>query len=48
MPAIRHKKHRQQAGSYEKRPLSRRGFTPFAIWRIIVGTAGLIALWLVG
>jgi len=21
LPAIRHKKHRQQAGSYEKRPL---------------------------
>ena len=28
--------------------VSRRGFTPFAIWRIVVGTAGLIGLWLVG
>ena len=28
--------------------VSRRGFAPFAIWRIVVGTAGLIGLWLVG
>ncbi|MEK1869862.1 MAG: undecaprenyl-diphosphate phosphatase, partial [Ensifer adhaerens] len=28
--------------------VSRRGFTPFAIWRIIVGIAGLIGLWLLG
>lgn len=28
--------------------VSRRGFTPFAIWRIVVGTAGLIGLWLFG
>ncbi|MDK1384056.1 Undecaprenyl-diphosphatase [Ensifer psoraleae] len=28
--------------------VSHRGFTPFAIWRIIVGVAGLIGLWLLG
>ena len=28
--------------------VSRRGFAPFAIWRIVIGTAGLIGLWLVG
>ena len=28
--------------------VSRRVFAPFAIWRIVVGTAGLIGLWLVG
>ncbi|MBP1857981.1 undecaprenyl-diphosphate phosphatase [Rhizobium herbae] len=28
--------------------VSNRGFAPFAIWRIIVGTAGLIGLWLIG
>ncbi len=28
--------------------VSRRGFTPFAIWRILVGTAGLVGLWLLG
>ncbi|MGQ7792112.1 undecaprenyl-diphosphate phosphatase [Faunimonas sp. B44] len=28
--------------------VSHRGFTPFAIWRIVVGTAGLIALWAFG
>ncbi|KQY13275.1 undecaprenyl-diphosphate phosphatase [Rhizobium sp. Root482] len=28
--------------------VSNRGFAPFAIWRIIVGCAGLIGLWLVG
>ncbi len=28
--------------------VSNRGFAPFAIWRILVGTAGLIGLWLVG
>lgn len=28
--------------------VSRRGFTPFAIWRIVVGTAGLIGLWMLG
>ncbi|MDW5318160.1 undecaprenyl-diphosphate phosphatase [Rhizobium sp. PL01] len=28
--------------------VSSRGFAPFAIWRIIVGTAGLIGLWLFG
>jgi len=28
--------------------VSHRGFAPFAIWRIIVGTAGLIGLWLLG
>ncbi|QRM53973.1 undecaprenyl-diphosphate phosphatase [Sinorhizobium sp. BG8] len=28
--------------------VSRRGFTPFAFWRILVGTAGLIGLWLFG
>lgn len=28
--------------------VSNRGFAPFAIWRIIVGTAGLIGLWLLG
>ena len=28
--------------------VSRRGFAPFAIWRIVVGTSGLIGLWLVG
>ncbi|MCA1438776.1 undecaprenyl-diphosphate phosphatase [Ensifer sp. IC4062] len=28
--------------------VSNRGFTPFAIWRIIVGVAGLIGLWLLG
>ncbi|MBZ8132953.1 undecaprenyl-diphosphate phosphatase [Afifella sp. IM 167] len=28
--------------------VSRHGFTPFAWWRIAVGTAGLIGLWLVG
>jgi undecaprenyl-diphosphatase len=27
--------------------VSRHGFTPFAWWRIVVGTAGLIGLWLV-
>ena len=28
--------------------VSSRGFAPFAIWRIVIGTAGLIGLWLVG
>jgi undecaprenyl-diphosphatase len=28
--------------------VSRHGFAPFAWWRIVVGTAGLIGLWLVG
>ncbi len=28
--------------------VSHRGFTPFAIWRIVVGTAGLIGLWIFG
>jgi undecaprenyl-diphosphatase len=28
--------------------VSRHGYTPFAIWRIVVGTAGLAGLWLVG
>lgn len=28
--------------------VSRRGFTPFAWWRILVGSAGLAGLWLVG
>ncbi|MCV9962364.1 undecaprenyl-diphosphate phosphatase [Pararhizobium sp. BT-229] len=28
--------------------VSSRGFTPFAIWRIVIGAAGLIGLWLVG
>ena len=28
--------------------VSRHGFTPFAYWRIAVGTAGLVGLWLVG
>lgn len=28
--------------------VARHGFTPFAWWRIIVGTAGLIGLWLFG
>ncbi|OJF90560.1 undecaprenyl-diphosphate phosphatase [Pararhizobium antarcticum] len=28
--------------------VSNRGFAPFAIWRIFIGTAGLIGLWLVG
>ena len=28
--------------------VSRHGFAPFAWWRIIVGGAGLIALWLLG
>ncbi|WP_426124696.1 undecaprenyl-diphosphate phosphatase [Pararhizobium sp. PWRC1-1] len=28
--------------------VSNRGFAPFAIWRILVGTAGLIGLWLLG
>ncbi|WEX77705.1 undecaprenyl-diphosphate phosphatase [Sinorhizobium numidicum] len=28
--------------------VSNRGFTPFAIWRILIGTAGLIGLWLLG
>jgi undecaprenyl-diphosphatase len=28
--------------------VSRHGFTPFAYWRIAVGTVGLIGLWLVG
>ena len=28
--------------------VSNRGFAPFAIWRIVVGCAGLIGLWLVG
>lgn len=28
--------------------VSHRGFTPFAIWRILVGTAGLVGLWLLG
>ena len=28
--------------------VSRHGFMPFAIWRVLVGTAGLIALWAVG
>jgi len=28
--------------------VTRHGFTPFAWWRIAVGTAGLIGLWLVG
>lgn len=28
--------------------VSRHGFTPFAWWRIVVGTAGLIGLWLFG
>jgi undecaprenyl-diphosphatase len=28
--------------------VSRHGFTPFAWWRIVVGTAGLIGLWLLG
>ena len=28
--------------------VSSRGFAPFAIWRIVVGTAGLIGLWLFG
>ncbi|WEX88415.1 undecaprenyl-diphosphate phosphatase [Sinorhizobium garamanticum] len=28
--------------------VSHRGFTPFAIWRIIIGVAGLIGLWLLG
>lgn len=28
--------------------VSNRGFAPFAIWRILVGTAGLIGLWLFG
>jgi undecaprenyl-diphosphatase len=26
--------------------VSQYGFTPFAIWRIVVGTVGLMALWL--
>ena len=28
--------------------VSRHGFTPFACWRIAVGTIGLIALWAFG
>jgi undecaprenyl-diphosphatase len=28
--------------------VSRHGFTPFAVWRILVGTAGLVALWASG
>ena len=28
--------------------VSRHGFTPFAWWRIAVGTAGLIGLWVLG
>jgi undecaprenyl-diphosphatase len=28
--------------------VSRHGFTPFAWWRIVVGTAGLIGLWFLG
>ena len=28
--------------------VSRRGFAPFAIWRIAIGTLGLVALWLYG
>ena len=28
--------------------VSNRGFAPFAVWRIVVGCAGLIGLWLVG
>ncbi|MCF3640792.1 undecaprenyl-diphosphate phosphatase [Rhizobium sp. TRM95111] len=28
--------------------VSRRGFTPFAIWRILIGTAGLVALMIFG
>ena len=28
--------------------VSRHGFTPFAWWRLVVGTAGLIALWIFG
>jgi undecaprenyl-diphosphatase len=28
--------------------VSRHGFAPFAWWRIIVGGAGLVALWLMG
>ncbi|HTO31139.1 MAG TPA: undecaprenyl-diphosphate phosphatase [Pararhizobium sp.] len=28
--------------------VSSRGFAPFAIWRILVGTAGLVGLWLLG
>ncbi len=28
--------------------VSSRGFTPFAIWRIVVGVAGLIGLMIVG
>ncbi|MYZ49882.1 undecaprenyl-diphosphate phosphatase [Propylenella binzhouense] len=28
--------------------VSRHGFAPFAVWRIVVGTLGLLALWLYG
>ncbi|CAN7266832.1 undecaprenyl-diphosphate phosphatase [Pararhizobium sp. LjRoot255] len=28
--------------------VSSRGFAPFAIWRIVIGAAGLVGLWLVG
>ena len=28
--------------------VSRHGFTPFAVWRLIVGFAGLLGLWLLG
>ncbi|THK37363.1 undecaprenyl-diphosphate phosphatase [Ensifer sp. MPMI2T] len=28
--------------------VSHRGFTPFAVWRIIIGAAGLVGLWLLG
>jgi len=28
--------------------VSRHGFTPFAYWRILVGSLGLLGLWLVG
>lgn len=28
--------------------VSNRGFTPFAMWRIVIGVAGLVGLWLLG
>ncbi|MBN9447286.1 MAG: undecaprenyl-diphosphatase, partial [Bosea sp.] len=28
--------------------VSKRGFTPFAWWRIVVGSAGLAGLWVFG
>jgi len=28
--------------------VSSRGFAPFAVWRIVIGAAGLVGLWLVG